>query len=186
MVSWSGNCRSIAGDLDRVVVRVVDIDRLDRADCAGARALHPDRNAAGFEMGCDLAHRRLGDKADMRRHAFFAAHRHGAAGGVEMDLLPAEIERGTACAHALGLHAEHALVELYAAVDIGDGQVQMVYALDLHGPPRWFAEVRSFTRNGGVWPAVLKSCKILACCPRTKPGFWPVAGSVIWRPPMRG
>ena len=56
-----------------------------------------------------------------------------AAGGVEMDLLLAEIERGAAFAHALGLHAEHALVELYAAVDIGDGQVQVVYALDFHG-----------------------------------------------------
>src|SRR3984893_1156243 len=144
---------SVGGNLDRVLVRVVDVDRLDRADCPGARALHPDRHAAGFEMGRDLADRRFGDEADMRRHAFFAAHRHSTAGGVEMDLLLAEIECGTAFAHALGLHAEHALVELHAAVDIGDGQVEMVYTLDLHGRPRWFAEVRSFARNEGFWPA---------------------------------
>src|SRR5207249_2308216 len=83
-------------------------------------------------MSRHLADRRLGDKADMRRHAFFAAHRHGPAGGIEMDLLLTEIECRTAFAHALGLHPEHALVKLHTAVDIGNGQVQMVYALDLH------------------------------------------------------
>src|SRR5260370_12887722 len=139
---------SVLGDLYRVLVRVVDVDRLDRADRAGARAWHTDRHAARFEMGGDFAHRRFGYKANVRRHPFFAAHRHGAGSGVEMDLLLAEIERGTAFAHALGLHAEHALVELYAAVDIGDGQVQMVYALDLHRRPRLLSVGRSFARNG--------------------------------------
>ncbi len=50
-----------------------------------------------------------------------------------MDLLLAEMQCGAALAHALDLHAEHAAVELDAAVDIGDGDVQMVDALDLHG-----------------------------------------------------
>ena len=31
-----------------------------------------------------------------------------------------------------------------AAIDIGDGQVQMVYALDFHGRPRRFEEAQSF------------------------------------------
>src|SRR6516225_9177049 len=127
---------SIASNLDRVLIRVVDVDRLDRTDRPGARSLHPHRHTAAFEMSCDLAHRRLGHKTDMRRHPFLAAHRHRALGGIEMDLLLAEIECGTSFADALGLHAEHTLVELHAAIDIGDGQVQVVYALDLHGGPR--------------------------------------------------
>src|SRR5215469_2586419 len=106
---------AIARNLDRVLIRVVDIDRLDRADRSGARALHPDRHAAAFEMGRNRGYRRLGDETDMRRHALFAAHRRGAAGGVEMDLLLAEIERGAAFAHALDPHAEHTLIEFDTA-----------------------------------------------------------------------
>src|SRR6516165_753634 len=83
---------SIGRNLDRVPIRVVDIYRLDRADRAGARTLHPDRHAALFEMGGDLTDRRLGDKADMRRHPFVAARCHGPAGGIEMDLLLAKIK----------------------------------------------------------------------------------------------
>src|SRR6516162_2587328 len=177
---------SIASNLDRVLIRVVDVDRLDRADRSRARTLHPHRHAAAFEMGRDLAHRHLGDKADMRRHALFAAHRHRALGGIEMDLLLAEIECGTAFADALGLHAEHALVELQAAVDIGDGQVQMVYALDLHVQPRRFEEVRSLPRRGASGQRSGSQARFPACCPSTKPGFWLVVGSAISRPPTRG
>ena len=43
-----------------------------------------------------------------------------------MYLLLSEIQRRTAFADALGLHAEHAFVELQTAVDIGDGQVKVV------------------------------------------------------------
>ena len=71
-------------------------------------------------MRRDFAHRRIGDKADMRRHPFFAAHRHRTARGIEMDLLLAEIECRTAFAHALGLHAEHALVERNRGIDVGE------------------------------------------------------------------
>jgi hypothetical protein len=49
-----------------------------------------------------------------------------------MDLLLTKLERCAAFADDLRLHTKHALIELQAAVDIGDGQVQMVYALDLH------------------------------------------------------
>src|SRR6516225_10132616 len=108
---------SVARDLDRVLVRVVDVDRLDRADRPGARSLHPNRHAAMLEMGRDLGHRGFGNKADMRRPPFLAAYRHRATRGVEMDLLLAEIECCAAFAHALGLHAEHALIKLDAAVD---------------------------------------------------------------------
>src|SRR4029077_11149777 len=116
---------SIGRDLDRVHVRVIDIDRLDRADRAGARTLQPDRHPRLFELRGDLADRRVGDKTDMRRHALVAAHRRAAAGLVEMDLLLAEEQRGAALAHAFAAHAEDALVELDAAVDIGDGDVEM-------------------------------------------------------------
>src|SRR5215472_4743300 len=149
---------SVARNLDRVLIRVVDIDRLDRADRSCARALHPDRHAAAFEMGRDLGHRRLGDETDMRRHALFAAHRRGARsgiktlGGVEMDLLLAEIERGAAFAHALDPHAEHAPVEFDTAADIGDGQVEMVYAFDLHGRPRRFCELPELATTRTVEP----------------------------------
>lgn len=43
-----GASASIVGNFDRVLIRVVDVDRLDRAERAGRRALHPDRNAATF------------------------------------------------------------------------------------------------------------------------------------------
>src|SRR5271163_1464576 len=144
---------SIAGNLDRVLVWVVDIDRLDRADRPGARPLHPDWHAAMFEMGRDLAHWRLGDEADMRRHPFFAAHRHRAASGVEVDLLLAEMQCRAAFAHAFDLHAKHALIELHAAVDIGDGDVEVVYAFDLHGRPRRFSEDRQLATPRPVGPA---------------------------------
>src|SRR6516162_4170715 len=169
----------VSRNLDRVLIRVVDIDRLDRADRPGARTLHPHRDAALFEMGGDFADRRLGDKADMRRHALLAADRHRSAGGVEMDLLLAEIERRPAFPHALGLHAEHAFVELYAAVDIGDGQVQMVYALDLHVRPFGSMEDRACHD-------VERRARISRCFRSSRPAFWPGAGSVIWRPPTGG
>src|SRR5437660_5222094 len=101
-----------------------------------------------------------------------------------MDLLLAEIERGAALAHTLGLHPEHALIKLHDAVDIGDGEIEVVDAFDLHGRPRRFAKVPRLTRNAGFWPAGAKSCKIPGCCPSAKPAFWPAAGSVIWRLPM--
>src|SRR4029077_20405934 len=61
----------------------------------------------------------------------------------EIDFLLAEIERRAAFPHTLSHHAKHALIKLDAALDICDGQVQMVYALDLHGRPRRFEEARA-------------------------------------------
>src|ERR1700746_3064766 len=177
---------SIGGNFDRVMVRVVDVDRLDRADRPGTRALHPNRHAAMFEMGRDLAHRRLGDKTDMRRHPLFAAHRHRTTGGVEMDLLLAKIECRAAFAHALGLHAEHPFVELDAAADIGDGQVKMVYALDLHIRPRRFVEFPSLPWCGASGQRSGSEARFPACSRSSNPAFWPISGSVISRPPMCG
>ena len=45
-----------------------------------------------------------------------------------MDLLLTEMKRRTAFADALGVHAKNALVELQAAVDIGDSQIQPGFA----------------------------------------------------------
>src|SRR3954451_24942156 len=82
-------------------------------------------------MGHHFADRLLGDEADVRRHALFASHCRR-AGRVEMYLLLSEIQCRTAFANALSLHTEHAFIKLQTAVDISDGQVQVVNALDLH------------------------------------------------------
>jgi hypothetical protein len=67
---------------------------------------------------------------------------------------------GAAFADALDLHAKHSPVELQAAVDVGDGQIQMVDTLDLHGGPpclsrsaachdimSWASRLNSITRD---------------------------------------
>ncbi len=56
-----------------------------------------------------------------------------------MDLLLAEGQRRPPLADHLGIHAEHLFVERDAAVDIGDGDVEVVDALDLHSRPSCFA-----------------------------------------------
>jgi Amidohydrolase len=138
---------SVAGDLDRVVVRIVDVHGLNRADRACPRSLHPDWHLAFLEVRFDLGHRHPRDKADVRRHAFFAAHGHRTACGVEMDFLLAKIKCRSAFAHPLGLHPEHVLIKVHAAVDIGDGEIHMVYALDLHGRPFQCQEIGSLPRS---------------------------------------
>ena len=92
-----------------------------------------------------------------------------------MDLLLPEMQRRAALADALGLHAEHAPVEFDAAVDIGDGQVQMVYALDLHGRPPRLAETKA-CHGAGRLASTARSCKISACCRSRKPAFSGIAG----------
>src|SRR4051794_38248352 len=99
-------------------------------------------------MGHNLADRGLGDEADMRGHPLVSAHRHRAVGCIQMDFLLTEMKRRAAFADALGLHAEHMLVEFQAAIDIGDRQVQMVYALDLHGWPRCLETPKLATTHG--------------------------------------
>src|SRR5260370_1322632 len=96
-------------------------------------------------MGRDLGDRRLGDEADMRRHPLLGAHRCRAS-EIEMDLLLSEQERRAPLAHALGPHAEHPLVELDTAADIGDRDVEMVDALDLHGWPRGMSDTTRVPR----------------------------------------
>jgi hypothetical protein len=53
------------------------------------------------------------------------------AGRMQVDLLLAELQRGTTGAEAHDLHAEHALVEVTAAVDVGDGEDQVVQAFEM-------------------------------------------------------
>ena len=58
----------------------------------------------------------------MGRQALVASHRCR-TGQIEMNLLLAEQQSGAALAHSLGPHAEHPLVKVEAAVEIGDGDV---------------------------------------------------------------
>src|SRR3954451_1107928 len=99
-------------------------------------------------MGHKLGDWGFGDEADVRRHPLFPAHRHRAVGRIQMDFLLTEMKRRAVFADALGLHAENTLVELQATVDIGDSQVQMVYALDLHGWPRCLEDPKLATTRG--------------------------------------
>src|SRR3546814_10420488 len=84
----------------------------------------------------DLADRRLGDQAEIAaagrrirrvRHEF-------APRLVQVDLLPAEGERGAALAEAHDLHAEDPAVEGAGRLDVADGEHEMVDAVDLHPP----------------------------------------------------
>ena len=52
-------------------------------------------------------------------------------GRMQIDLLLAELQRGTARTEAHDLHAEHALVESTAAFDVGDGEDQVVQAFKM-------------------------------------------------------
>src|SRR5437764_14691768 len=57
---------SVIGDFDQVLVGVADIDGLDRADCAGARAgAGYDRNLAMLQMRDDLGKWRFGDETQI-------------------------------------------------------------------------------------------------------------------------
>ncbi len=53
------------------------------------------------------------------------------AGRMQVDLLLAELQCGAARAEAHDLHAEHALVEITAAFDVGDGEDQVVQAFEM-------------------------------------------------------
>src|SRR3546814_6236528 len=81
-------------------------------------------------------YRRLGDQAEIAaagrrirrvRHEF-------APRLVQVDLLPAEGERGAALAEAHDLHAEDPAVEGAGRLDVADGEHEMVDAVDLHPP----------------------------------------------------
>jgi hypothetical protein len=63
------------------------------------------------------------------------------------------------------------LVELDAAVDIGDGQVEMVYALDLHVRPRRFEEFPSLPWCGASGQRNGSEARFPACSRSSKPAF---------------
>src|SRR5580704_3786051 len=107
----SGMAASVMRNFDRIAVRIVDIERLDRADRPRARPLHPHRHAAFGEMRGDLVGLGIGHETDMRRHPLLARARHRAAREVEMDFLLAEEQGRPALAHYFSLHAEHLFVE---------------------------------------------------------------------------
>src|SRR5438105_12736177 len=131
--------QSVIGDFDEVVVRMEDVDELDRSERAGARAgTGDDRHAAMPEMRNDLGERRLGDKAEIAR-ARGRPIRDEAGdviGRVQIDLLLAEAQRRAALAEGDDLHTENSRVELTGACDIGDGQNEVIETRDLHGRPR--------------------------------------------------
>src|SRR5438477_8665598 len=105
----------IIRDLDQVVVGVADIDGLDRADSAGARAgPGDDRNAEAPEMDDDFSERGLADKAQIARAGgrLVGDKTGDVVGRVQVDLLLAKAERGAPLAKRDDLHAEDACVEI--------------------------------------------------------------------------
>src|SRR5690242_9910519 len=112
-------------DFDEVLVGVADIDGLHCADSAGARpGAGDDRHAAIPEMRDDLGERRLGDKAEIAgaRGWLIGDQAGDVVSRMQIDLLLAETQRGTALAKSDDLHPENARVELAGLGDIGDGQ----------------------------------------------------------------
>src|SRR5437763_8657230 len=88
---------SVIGDFDQVLVGVADIDGLDRADCAGARAgAGYDRNLAALQMRDDFGERRVGDEAQIAGAGGrpIGDQPGDVVGGMEVDLLLPEAQRG--------------------------------------------------------------------------------------------
>src|SRR5580658_2218268 len=83
----------VAGYLDGVLIRIVDVDRLDRADGASPRTWpHANRHATPFQMCHDLGDGLAGDETNMRRHPLVATHWSCFVGSIQMDLLLAEVQ----------------------------------------------------------------------------------------------
>src|SRR5262249_21750094 len=104
---------SIIRDLDEVLVRVADIDRLDRPDGAGARSRSgDDRHLATLQVRDDLGDRHLGDEAQIARARGrpVGDETGDVVGRVQVDLLLAEAQRGASLAEFDDLHAEDARV----------------------------------------------------------------------------
>ena len=57
---------------------------------------------------------------------------------VQVDLLLAALQRYTTLGELDALHAEYALVKIHRALDVGDGQYQVIDSTDLHVPARIF------------------------------------------------
>src|SRR6266446_5042807 len=116
---------SVIRDLDQILVRIADIDRLYRADGTRARPRPGhDRHSAMFEVCCYLGERHRSDEAQISRprRRLVGDETGNVARGMQVDLLLSEAQRGASFAKADDLHTEHARVEFAGARDVGDGQ----------------------------------------------------------------
>src|SRR6516162_8199505 len=138
---------SIIRDLDQVQIRVANIDRLYRADRTSTwpRSRH-DGNPARLEMRGYFGERHRSNETQVARtrSRLVGDQARDIAGRMQVDLLLAKAQRGAAFAKAHDLHSEHLRVKFAGAVDIRDGQNQMIEPFDVHydGPHRQGTEPR--------------------------------------------
>ncbi|KAG0751414.1 hypothetical protein G6F24_014347 [Rhizopus arrhizus] len=83
-------------------------------------------------MGQHIGSRRARDQAQIgtARRGLRGVRLQRCTGRVQVDLLLAELQRSAAGAETHDLHAKHALIEVTAALDVGNGEDQMVEAVD--------------------------------------------------------
>ncbi len=127
-------------DLDEVLVGIADVDRLDRADGAGARPRPgDDRHPAALQMGDEFGQRHLGDEAQIAgaRGRLVGDQPRDVVSRVQVDLLLAETQRRPPFAEMHDLHAEHPRVEGAGSLDVGDGQDEVIETRDVHCRPRF-------------------------------------------------
>ena len=125
----------IIRNLDQVLIGVANIDRLDRANRPGARSRSSDnRHAASIEMRCDLGERQRCDKAKIAGAGrWFVGDQAGnPVGGMQIDFLLAEFKSGPALAKMHDFHPEHPLVKRASAINVGNGEYEMIEAFDIH------------------------------------------------------
>src|SRR4051794_4696591 len=95
----TGGALLVVRDLDQVLVRVANVDRLDRADGAGAWSRPgDDRHVALLQMRDDLGEGRRGDEAQIggAGRGSIGDQAGDVVGRVQIDLLLAEAQRGAA------------------------------------------------------------------------------------------
>lgn len=125
----------VVGYLDQVFIRIPEVNRNDVATRAAAwyRPVD-DLDAAGFEFCHDLVHRIVDDKTQIG-----AARLHPAGPGfefptalVQVDFLFTEAERNPAGAEFYFFHAHQVAIKLDSALDIGNGQYQVIDSIGFH------------------------------------------------------
>jgi 8-oxo-dGTP pyrophosphatase MutT (NUDIX family) len=125
----------VGGDLDEVAVRITEVDRGDRASRPSpGNWSFLDPHVAGAQVGHHPVKWGRGDQADIDRSW------SGSAGLglqlvtrlVQVELVGAEAEGAAVGAEGDRLHAEHADIEVDGLVDVGNGEDQMVNAVDDH------------------------------------------------------
>jgi hypothetical protein len=94
-------------------------------------------------------------------------------GPVQVDLAVTEGQGGASRAERHRLHAQHAGVERHGGVDVGDGQHQVVEAIDAHKlivGGRWGVDFSSLKIEAGAAGALAADGK------RSAAGWWPAGG----------